>query len=112
MVNSSISLDAVFGALADPTRRRIVERLSRRSLTVGEIASEFEITQPAISKHVRILEDSGLLQREIVGRVHYCSISPQAMDSVSKWIDKQRAYWNCTLDRLDAVLANQTKKRK
>ena len=111
MVNS-IALDAVFGALADPTRRRIVERLSRRPLTVGEIASEFEISQPAISKHVRILEESGLLQREVVGRVHYCSISPQAMDSVSKWIDKQRVFWNAALDRLDAVLATQTKKRK
>jgi len=111
MVNG-LSLDAVFGALADPTRRRIVERLSRRSLTVGEIASEFDISQPAISKHVRILEESGLLQREIIGRVHHCSLSPTAMDSASKWFDKQRAYWKSSLDRLDAVLANQSKKRK
>jgi DNA-binding transcriptional ArsR family regulator len=106
------ALDRVFGALADPTRRRIVERLSRRELTVGEIAAEFEISQPAISKHVRVLEVSGLLQRRIEGRVHYCSLSPEAMESAAKWLDKQRAYWNASLDRLDALLAKPTKKRK
>ena len=112
MVNNITTLDRVFGALADPTRRRIVERLSRRELTVGEIAAEFQISQPAISKHVRVLEDSGLLQRRIEGRVHYCSLSPAAMESASKWLEKQRAYWNASLDRLDDLLANRTKKRK
>ncbi|HKU69168.1 MAG TPA: metalloregulator ArsR/SmtB family transcription factor [Candidatus Baltobacteraceae bacterium] len=112
MVNNVITLDRVFGALADPTRRRIVERLSRRSLTIGEIAAEFDISQPAISKHVRVLEASGLLQRRIEGRVHHCALSPAAMESASKWLDKQRAYWNASLDRLDAVLANEAKKRK
>jgi DNA-binding transcriptional ArsR family regulator len=112
MVNNIVSLDRVFGALADPTRRRIVERLSRRSLTIGEIAAEFEISQPAISKHVRVLEDSGLLERRIEGRVHHCALSPAAMDSASKWIDKQRAYWTSSLDRLDDLLAKTPKKRK
>lgn len=111
MVNNMITLDRVFGALADPTRRRIVERLSRRSLTVGEIAAEFDISQPAISKHVRVLEDSGLLERRIVGRVHHCTISPAVMESAAKWLDKQRAYWNASLDRLDDLLAKNTKKR-
>jgi DNA-binding transcriptional ArsR family regulator len=111
MVNNS-SLDLVFGALSDPTRRRIVERLSRRSLTVGEIAAEFSISQPAVSKHVRVLEQSGLLKREIVGRVHHCMLSPAAMDSAAKWLDKQRAYWNASLDRLDALLASDSTKRK
>jgi DNA-binding transcriptional ArsR family regulator len=111
MVNNS-SLDLVFNALADPTRRRIVERLSRRSLTVGEIAAEFSISQPAISKHVRVLEESGLLQREIVGRVHHCTLSPAAMESALKWIEKQRAYWNAALDRLDALLASESSNSK
>jgi DNA-binding transcriptional ArsR family regulator len=111
MVNNMVALDRVFGALADPTRRRIVERLSRRSLTVGEIAAEFDISQPAISKHVRVLEDSGLLERRIVGRVHHCMLSTAAMESAAKWLDKQRTYWNASLDRLDDLLAKNTKKR-
>lgn len=111
MVNNT-SLDRVFGALSDPTRRRIIERLSRRPLTVGEIAAEFSISQPAISKHVRVLEESGLLQREVVGRVHHCTLAPAAMESASQWLDKQRAYWNAALDRLDVLLANRSKTRK
>lgn len=111
MVNNS-SLDRVFGALSDPTRRRIIERLSRQPLTVGQIAAEFSISQPAISKHVRVLEESGLLKREIVGRVHHCTLAPAMMESASKWLDKQRAYWNASLDRLDALLTNHSKTRK
>ncbi len=111
MVNSC-PLDRVFAALSDPTRRRIVERLAHRPLSVGQIAAEFSISQPAVSKHVRVLEESGLLRREIFGRVHQCTLSPGAMESASKWIDKQRAYWNASLDRLDALLAHRSKTRK
>jgi len=111
MVNDS-PLDRVFGALADPTRRRIVERLSRKRLTVGEIAAEFTLTQPAISKHVRILEESGLLHREIVGRTHYCTLTPAAMDSAARWIERHRKFWNETLDRLERVLSSDSPKRK
>lgn len=111
MVNNAFALDRVFGALSDPTRRRIVERLARRSLTVGEIAADFKISQPAISKHVRVLEDAGLLERRIEGRVHYCSLSPEAMESATRWLDKQRAYWNASLDRLDNLLAKHPKNR-
>jgi DNA-binding transcriptional ArsR family regulator len=104
MVNSSETLDAVFSALADPTRRRILERLARGPLTVGEIAANFPISQPAISKHVRALEESGLLTREVIGRVHRCTLSPAAMGSASKWIERQRSFWTATLDRLGYVL--------
>lgn len=112
MVNDIVALDRIFGALSDPTRRRIVERLSRRSLTAGEIAAEFAISQPAVSKHLRVLEDSGLLHRRIEGRNHYCTLSPRAMESAAKWLDKQRAYWNASLDRLDHLLARVAKNRK
>jgi DNA-binding transcriptional ArsR family regulator len=101
MANYSQSLDAVFSALSDPTRRRIVERLARGPLTVGEIASGFAISQPAISRHVRVLESSGLIEREIDGRIHRCTLSPETMRAASAWIDKQRTFWNAALDRLD-----------
>ena len=111
MVNES-KLDAVFGALADPTRRRIIERLARKPLTIGEIAAEFPISQPAISKHVRVLEDSGLIQREISGRVHVLNLTPDAMESAQAWIEKQRRYWSGVLDRLDAILRKPDQRKK
>jgi DNA-binding transcriptional ArsR family regulator len=102
VVNNSFRLDAVFAALSDPTRRRIVERLARKPLTVGEIASEFAVSQPAISKHLKVLERSGLLEREIDGRVHHCRLDPKAMHAASAWIAEQRRYWNAAFERLDA----------
>jgi DNA-binding transcriptional ArsR family regulator len=105
MVNSPKNLDAVFAALSDPTRRRIVERLARGPLTVGEIAAGFPISQPAISRHVRVLEDSGVLARRVVGRVHHCTLAPEAMNGAAGWIGKQTAFWNGVLDRLGDVLA-------
>ncbi|MDQ2679529.1 MAG: metalloregulator ArsR/SmtB family transcription factor [Candidatus Eremiobacteraeota bacterium] len=112
MVNTSARLDGLFSAMADPTRRRIIERLARGSLTVGEIALGFPISQPAISKHVRILEDSGLLNRRISGRVHHCTLSPVAMRDASGWIDKQTTFWNAVLDRLGDVLDNSPKRKR
>lgn len=111
MVNDS-SLDAVFAALADPTRRRILERLARSPLSIGELGAEFPISQPAISKHVRVLESSGLLRREVVGRVHRCTLAPHAMQSASAWIEKQRRFWDATLDRLGDVLNAQSGEKK
>jgi DNA-binding transcriptional ArsR family regulator len=112
MVNNTSQLDSVFSALSDPTRRRILERLARGSLTVGEIASGFSVTQPAISKHVRVLEESGLLKRAIVGRVHRCSLAPDAMQSASGWLEKQRRYWSGALDRLDDFVTKTSPRKK
>jgi DNA-binding transcriptional ArsR family regulator len=104
MVNKSPRLDAIFFALADPTRRRILERLARRPLTVGEIASGFAISQPAISKHVKVLEESCLLSRQVVGRVHHCKLAPKAMRTATAWLDRQQRYWNAALDNLEVYL--------
>lgn len=104
MVNNSQMLDSVFSALADPTRRQIIERLARRPLTVGEIAADFPISQPGISKHVRALEESGLLTREVIGRTHRCTLSPTAMQIASRWIERQRTFWMASLERLDRAL--------
>jgi len=111
MVNEQ-RLDAIFGALSDPTRRRIVERLARGPLSVGEIASAFPISQPAISRHVRVLEESGLLERRIDGRLHRCRLSPEGITAASAWLDRQRTFWNAALDRLETVLAHSSHKRK
>lgn len=112
MVNSPERLDAVFAALSDPTRRRIVERLARGPLTVGEIAAGFPISQPAISRHVRVLEESGVLTRRVAGRVHHCTLAPEAMHAASGWIDKQTAFWNRVLDRLGDVLTEPPARKK
>ncbi|HTC31004.1 MAG TPA: metalloregulator ArsR/SmtB family transcription factor [Candidatus Acidoferrum sp.] len=105
MVNNCPGLDAVFSALADPTRRRIVERLARGRLTVGEIASEFSVSQPAISKHLKVLERAGLLERQIDGRVHNCRLDPKAMQEASTWIEEQRRFWEAAFSRLDDYFA-------
>jgi DNA-binding transcriptional ArsR family regulator len=112
MVNNSAGLDAVFSALGDPTRRRIVERLARGRLTIGEIASEFAMSQPAISKHIKVLERSGLLAREIDGRVHHCSLDPRAMRDAASWLDTQRQFWESAFTRLDAYFERTPERKK
>lgn len=111
MAKHDEQLNAVFSALSDPTRRRIIERLARGPLSVGEIAAGFPISQPAISRHVRVLEDSGLIAREVNGRVHRCRIAPEKMAAAASWIETQRDFWNATFDRLDALLSRKGKKK-
>jgi DNA-binding transcriptional ArsR family regulator len=108
MVNRD-RLDAVFAALADPTRRRMVERLARRPMSVGEMSEGFAISQPGISKHVKVLEEAGLLKREIVGRVHRCKLEPKTIETASAWIDDQRRFWSSTLERLGDYLSRTSR---
>lgn len=111
-MNATATLDSVFSALGDPTRRRIVERLARGRCTISEVSNGFTMSQPAISKHVKVLEQSGLVEREIVGRVHHLRLSPKAMEAASSWLEAQRKYWNAALDRLDAYLQNTPQQEK
>jgi DNA-binding transcriptional ArsR family regulator len=112
MVKHNPDLDSVFGALADPTRRRIVERLARRVMTAGEIADGFAISQPAVSKHLKVLEGSGLLTRTVVGRVHHCRLAPGAMRAAATWLQTQERFWNAALDRLDDYLTSRPEGNK
>jgi len=105
MVKYSPKLDAVFSALSDPVRRTILERLTRSELTAGEIAAGFAISQPAISKHLKVLEKSGLLKRKVVGREHHLRLAPRALQSAAGWIEAQQRFWNESFDRLDDLLA-------
>src|SRR5437763_441697 len=101
MVKHSATLDGVFGALSDPVRRRIVERLAHGELTAGAIAADFSISQPAVSKHLKVLERSGLLKRTIVGREHHLRLAPKPISAATHWLEKQRAFWDASFDRLD-----------
>jgi DNA-binding transcriptional ArsR family regulator len=106
-------IDTVLTALADPTRRAIVERLlARGEMCVGDIAAPFRISAPAISRHLRLLEDAGLIERRVEKQWRYVRARPDALGPLESWIERQRRHWNAALDRLEAVLAAQTPKRR
>jgi DNA-binding transcriptional ArsR family regulator len=104
MLNQSSSLDLTFQALADPTRRAMVERLARSPASVSELAKPFEMSLPAVLQHLAMLESAGLVVSEKVGRVRTCRIEPQALSLAEQWIDARRAEWEARLDRLGAYL--------
>jgi DNA-binding transcriptional ArsR family regulator len=97
-------LDVVFHALADPSRRSIVERLSRGSATVTDLAEPLPMSMPAVLQHLQVLEQSGLVRSRKVGRVRTCSIDPNALKPVERWIEERRAGWERRLDRLGTYL--------
>jgi DNA-binding transcriptional ArsR family regulator len=93
-------LDAVFAALADPTRRRIVARLAVGSATITELAEPFSMTLPAVSKHLRVLERAGLLRREREGWYHHCHLDARPLDDAVAFITRYRPFWENTLEAL------------
>ncbi len=97
-------LDLTFGALAHPIRRGILARLSAGEATVAELAKPYKVSAPAISKHVRILEEAGLLSRKKRGREHHCRLEPRRMRDAEAWIEEQRSLWNHRLDALERYL--------
>lgn len=97
-------LDLMFQALADPTRRRMIERLSRGSASVSELAEPFKMSLPAIVQHLQVLEQSGLVTTQKVGRVRTCTIDTGALGMAEKWINDRRVGWEHRLDRLGAFL--------
>jgi DNA-binding transcriptional ArsR family regulator len=113
MADPAQRLDTVLAALSDPTRRAIVERLlSRGELAVGDIAAPFRISGPAVSRHLRVLEDAGLIERRVDKQWRYVRARPEALKPVESWLERQRQHWNDALDRMEAVLAAQTPKRR
>jgi DNA-binding transcriptional ArsR family regulator len=106
-------LDHVFAALADPTRRAIVERLlSSGELSVGDIAAPFKISTPAISRHLQVLERAGLIERRIERQWRLVRVRADALDRLETWLSRQRRHWTSALDRLEALAAAQTPRRK
>ena len=109
MVNSR-NLDATFGALSDPTRRAIVERLTRGEASVGELAEPFDVSLPAISKHLTVLEEAGLLVRIKEGRTRRCRLIEEPMREALEWIASYGSFWEGQLDSLERFLA-ESKRR-
>jgi DNA-binding transcriptional ArsR family regulator len=105
--------DVVFHALSDPTRRRIVERLGQGPASVSELAEPLPMSLPAVVQHLQVLEASGLVESQKVGRVRTCRLVVKRLDTVQDWIDQRRATWERRLDRLGEYLAEQeTKENK
>ena len=105
MLNHSGTLDLVFQALADPTRRTMVARLSRGPATVTELARPLDMSLPSVLQHLRVLESSGIVRSQKQGRVRTCRIEPGVMRSAEQWITGRRALWERHLDRLGEFLA-------
>jgi DNA-binding transcriptional ArsR family regulator len=98
------TLDAVFHALGDATRRRMLGELARGERTVGQLAEPFAISLAAASKHIKTLENAGLIQREVRGRTHLCRLDPGPLASANAWLDVYSRFWTDRLDALEQVL--------
>jgi DNA-binding transcriptional ArsR family regulator len=112
VLNQQAHLDDLFQALADPTRRVMVQRLSRGPASVSELAEPLEMSLPAVIQHLQILEASGLVSSAKEGRVRTCRIQPKALQTAEKWIASQRETWERRLDRLEDFLAEQDQQAK
>ena len=123
--SQSAELDRVFSALADPTRRAILQRLTRHPATINEIAKPFSVSLNAVSKHVMVLERAGLLRREVKGREHYCWIEPYPLrdadadcrpdrqfGDADAWLKKYQQFWEQRMDALETYVARKFKASK
>jgi DNA-binding transcriptional ArsR family regulator len=99
-----MNLDHTLIALADPTRRAILQRLSRGEARVTELAQPFDISLNSVSKHIRILERAELVRRRISGREHFLTFNPGPLESAAEWIERHRTFWTGRLDALEAAL--------
>ncbi len=98
-------LDAVFGALADPTRRAILSRLTQGEASVAEIAAPFTVSQPAISRHLKVLEDAGLISRSRRATARLSHLEAEPLREATEWLSGYREFWDESYERLDALLA-------
>ncbi len=112
MVTNSDRLDLTFAALADPIRRALLTRLARGEATVGELARPFDVSRPAISKHLRVLERAGLVQRARDGRVSRCELDAAPMRDAADWVERYRTFWEQQLDSLSRYLERDASPKK
>ena len=104
-------LDTVFRALSDRTRRTLLANLARGPAMVSELAAPFDMSLPAVSRHIRVLEDAKLLVRAVDGRVHRCSLATEPLQDADRWLDGYRSFWSDTLDALERHVTRNPKRR-
>ena len=112
VINQSQQLDATFAALADPTRRAILARLSEGEASVTELAKPFAMSQPAISKHLQVLERAGLISRGQDAQRRPRRLEAKPLADATQWLEKYRAYWEANFRRLDELLAEMKTQEK
>ena len=110
--NTGPNLDAIFSALADPTRRAILSRLAEGDASVNEIARPFEISQPAISRHLKVLERAGLVERDVDEQRRPARLKADNMVTAVDWLGQFREFWGQSFDQLDAILLNLKKDKE
>ena len=111
MANRFAQFDHVFQALADPTRRTVIERLGRGSAPVGELAEPFDMALPSFLQHLSVLEDCGLVRSRKVGRVRTFQVEPQSLKKVDDWMSRQRKIWETRLDQFDDYVKKLKEKK-
>lgn len=112
MMMTATKIDETLLALADPTRRAILRRLSNGERRVTELARPFDISLNAVSKHIRILERARLVRRRVEGREHFLAFNPKPLDETVKWLETQRAFWTGRLDVLEELLKAEDRMRE
>ena len=105
-------LDLIFSALADPTRRGMLEQLADGEANVGTLAAPHDMSQPAVSKHVRVLEQAGLIRRTRYGREHRIQVNPDTIETASDWIGHYARFWRQQFDAVDAYIKAREKEQK
>ncbi|HTA51447.1 MAG TPA: metalloregulator ArsR/SmtB family transcription factor [Candidatus Acidoferrum sp.] len=110
MLSQQLAVDRVFHALGDPTRRAIVEKLSAGPISVSRLAKPLDMTLAAVVQHLQVLEASGLVQTEKVGRVRTCRIEPKGFSVAERWINERRSLWERRFDRLGELLGESDRK--
>ncbi len=112
MTTQADQLSATFAALADPTRRAILARLARGQVTVTELAKPFDMTMPAISKHLKVLERAGLVERGREAQYRPCTLNGRPLKDADEWIERYRRFWEQSLDRLDTYLQELQREKR
>ena len=110
--SGSSSLDCVFAAVADPTRRAILRQLGKRPARVTDIAKSFPVSLNAVSKHLMVLERAGLVEREVEGREHLCRLNAAPLKKASLWLEETQAFWEQRLDALEKHIYEKRKRKR
>lgn len=105
-------LDATFQALADPTRRGMLASLALGEKSIGELAEPYKMSFAGASKHVKVLENAGLVRRQVRGRTHVCSLEARPLEEAERWLKQWERFWNVRLDRLEALIESDKSKKE